>query len=192
MDDYQLGPNLAWHRPDLNLHTTHLNRHLDRLPNPRRQRARMRYADGKLSSPEKLASLSKEDLTNTLPQPIVAVQNTLPPDQSSVGISLVIFTQLFGGSLFLSFAETTFTNGIRHAIPQYVQGVSAETVIAAGATAIRQVVSQTQLPGVLLAYNQAVSHTFYLAAAAAAVTFFSCWGMGWKNIKKAKVVEAEA
>jgi len=45
---------------------------------------------------------------------------------------------------------------------------------------------------VLEAYNKSINHVFYLAAASAAATFVFCWGMGWKNIKKAKKVQPEA
>lgn len=122
----------------------------------------------------------------------MAIQTALPPDQIAVGMALGIFTQTFGGALFLTFAETDFSNGLTRAIKNFAPNVSAQTVIAAGASAVREVVPKPELAGVLMAYNQAVQHTFYLAAAAAAVTLVFCWGMGWKSVKKAKMVKAEA
>ena len=107
-------------------------------------------------------------------------------------MALVIFAQFFGGTLFLTFAETDFTNGLKKAIPIFAPNVSAEAVIAAGASAVRDVVPDAELGGVLMAYNQAVKHTFYLATGAAAATLVFCWGMGWKSVKKAKVVKPEA
>lgn len=107
-------------------------------------------------------------------------------------MALGIFTQTFGGALFLTFAETDFSNGLTKALKTMAPNVSAQTVIAAGASAVREVVPKPELGGVLMAYNQAVQHTFYLAASSAAVTLVFCWGMGWKSVKKAKVVDAEA
>lgn len=110
----------------------------------------------------------------------------------SIGMALVIFAQTFGGALFLTFAETDFTTGLTKAIKSFTPNVSPETVIAAGASAVREVVPKAELAGVLLAYNQAVQHTFYLATGAAAVTLVFCWGMGWRSVKKANVVKSEA
>jgi hypothetical protein len=84
----------------------------------------------------------------------------------------------------LTFAETVFTNGLIQALAVYSPEISAQAVINAGATAIRDVVPSSSLAGVLLAYNQAISHTFYLAAGAAVATFVFCWGMGWKGVEK--------
>ena len=108
-----------------------------------------------------------------------------------MGVALVIFSQTFGGALFLTFAETDFTNALRTAIGTFAPNISADTVIAAGASSFRKVVPTGEVAGVLLAYNQAVQHTFYLAAAAAAATFVFAWGMGWKSVKKAKVAKSE-
>lgn len=52
--------------------------------------------------------------------------------------------------------------------------------------------SRAQLPGVLDAYNKAINETFYLAAGASFATFVFAWGMGWKSVKKVKVVKPEA
>lgn len=107
-------------------------------------------------------------------------------------MALVVFAQIFGGALFLTFAETDFSNGLVKAISTFAPNVSSEAVIAAGASAVREVVQGHDLPGVILAYNQAIQHTFYLAAGAAAATLVFCWGMGWKSVKKARAPKSEA
>ena len=50
----------------------------------------------------------------TLPafQPVVAVQNNLPPSQNSVAMALLLFFQLFGGAVFLAVAETIFNKSL--------------------------------------------------------------------------------
>ena len=107
-------------------------------------------------------------------------------------MSLVVFSQNFGGALFLSFDQTTFSNGLNDALHKYAPEVDAGAVIHAGATGFRALVDKNSLDGVILAYNKAVSHVFYVAAGASVGAFIFCWGMGWKSIKKPKVVTPEA
>jgi len=113
----------------------------------------------------------------------VAIQNTLPASQLSVAMSLLIFTQTFGGALFLASAQTAFTSGLQGALKTYAPNVDAQTLLVAGAARVRDVVSKGELEGVLVAYNLAVRHTFFLAAGLAAATGLACWGLGWKDIR---------
>jgi hypothetical protein len=122
--------------------------------------------------------------------PIIAIQNLIPKSQSAVAMSLLIFSQFFGGALFSAFAQTIFNIGLERALKEYAPGVSAGTILAAGATGIRSLVGKELLPLVLMAYNQAVGHVFYLAVGAAAAATIACLGMGWHNINK-KVGEAD-
>jgi hypothetical protein len=104
-------------------------------------------------------------------------------------MSLIMFSQTFGGAIFLSFADTIFTNSLKSQLPQYAPSVNPEVVIAAGATAIRNVVAKNELAGVLVAYGKSVDRVFYLTAGAAVGCFCFAWGMGWKDIRKKKPVE---
>ncbi len=57
-------------------------------------------------------------------------------------------------------------------------------VIAAGAEGLRKVVTdKTELEGAVLAYNVAITGTFYLCAAGAAVAFLAAFGMEWRSFK---------
>jgi hypothetical protein len=107
-------------------------------------------------------------------------------------MSLFSFCQTFGGALFLTFAQTIFSHSLVDGLQKYAPTVDASAVIAAGASAIRQVVKPDEVEGVLEAYNLGINHNFYLAAGTAAATFVFCWGMGWHSIKKKKVVTPEA
>ena len=92
----------------------------------------------------------------------------------------------------MSFDQTTFSNGLTSALHQYAPEVNAEAVISAGATGFRAIVDKNSVEGVIMAYSKAVSQVFYVAAGAAGGAFIFCWGMGWKSIKKPKVVAPEA
>lgn len=120
------------------------------------------------------------------------MQNSVKPSEIPVAMSLIVFFQNLGSSLFLSFDQTAFSNGLINALPGFAPGIDVEAVIQAGASGYRAVVPPALLPGVIRAYSQAVSHVFYLATGAAVAAFFACWGMGWKSVKKPKVVAPEA
>lgn len=107
-------------------------------------------------------------------------------------MAVLVFSQTLGGALFLAFSQTAFTNGLGQALQTFAADVDVQTLLVAGASAFREVVPKGSLAGVLLAYNQALNHVFYIAAGAASVSFACCWGMGFKNVKKAKMVTPEA
>ena len=115
--------------------------------------------------------------------PIIAVQKTLLPPQIPTAMSLVMFSQMFGGSLFLSFADTTFTNRLRSLLVIEAPQVSADTVVDAGVYSLRSAVPEQYLGSVLRAYSQSTDSVFYLCVGLAVTSFFLAWGMGWIDIR---------
>lgn len=93
-------------------------------------------------------------------QPITAVQANLPKDELSIGTALVVFSQNFGASVFVSLAQTTFENTLRPALQQNAPELDAGLVANLGATTFRQAIPQTSVPHVILAYNKALTTTF--------------------------------
>jgi hypothetical protein len=92
-------------------------------------------------------------------QPILAVQHTLPLSQMSVGTAVLVFAQFFGGALFLAFADADFANSLGPALHKYAPGVNETMIVVVGAAGLRDAVTSQQLPGVLMAYNEAIMHT---------------------------------
>lgn len=125
-----------------------------------------------------------------LQMPLLAVQNTVPPQQLPIAMALTIFSQSFGAAVFLSLAETMFSNSFRTLISEYAPSVNGQSIIDAGATAFRQIVFGTDLAGVLIAYAKSIDRIFYLAAGMGAGCFVFAMGMGWKNLKKKEVSKA--
>jgi hypothetical protein len=107
-------------------------------------------------------------------------------------MSLVAFAQTFGGALFLSFAQTDFNSGLKEALRKFAPEVSAQTVAAAGATEFRHLIPEASVQGVIKAYNESVSHVFWIAAGCGVACFVFSWGIGWKSVKKPKKVAPEA
>ncbi|EED24622.1 efflux pump antibiotic resistance protein, putative [Talaromyces stipitatus ATCC 10500] len=117
------------------------------------------------------------DITDTLGQPLVAVQNNLPASQIAVSMAFLKFCQNFGGSLMLSLLQ----NGFR-----YAPGVFADTVSSIGVSGIRTMIPQASVKGVIMAYVIAVQEVFYIVAGTAAAALVFSWELGWKSVQKAK------
>ncbi len=93
-------------------------------------------------------------------QPVTAIQANLPKDQLSIGTALVVFSQNFGASVFISLGQTTFENSLLPKLKQYAPEVDSQKVAGAGATSFRNVVPAASVPGVVLAYDKALTSVF--------------------------------
>lgn len=116
--------------------------------------------------------------------PVVAVQNTVEPAQISVATAMVMFSQSFGGALFLSLADTIFTNTLRSSLQPLAGEINVQNIVAAGGSAFRKILNATELPIVLDAYSKSIDDVFYLITGLAGVTIFFAWGMGWVDVRK--------
>ena len=116
----------------------------------------------------------------------------MPPQQLPIAMALVTFSQSFGSAVFLSLAETIFSNSFADLISEYAPLVDGQAVIDAGATGFRNKVSGADLAGVLTAYAKSIDRVFYLAAGAGVGCFVFAWGMGWKSLKAKKKETSKA
>lgn len=109
-------------------------------------------------------------------------------------MSFLQFCQTFGGTLWLSFAETAFDSGLKNSLAKYAPTVSVAQVSAAGVSGIRSMPlpQGSSVEGVIMAYSVAVQHIFYIVAATASAAFVCSWGLGWKSVRKAEPVAPEA
>ncbi|KAJ9195498.1 hypothetical protein DTO164E3_6811 [Paecilomyces variotii] len=121
---------------------------------------------------------------SVLQMPITAIQNLLPAQDVAIASSQVFFFQYLGGAIFLAVGETIFTNGLRSSLQTYAPNVDAQTIINAGASGVRSTAPPADLAAVLLAYNHALVHTFYLALGGSAASFLTGFGMGWQRIPR--------
>ena len=106
-------------------------------------------------------------------------------------MAMLMFSQTFGGALYLSFSSTIFTNSLKALIPKYAPSIDAAAVINAGANEFTRIIPGDNLANVLMAYAESVDRVFYLTAASGVACFVFAWGMGWKDIRaKAEVSKA--
>lgn len=95
--------------------------------------------------------------------PFVAIQVVLSSKDMPTGNSLAIFFNSLGGAISISIAQNIFQNGLYKNVPKSAPNVSAEAVIKAGATYLRQLIPPADLPGVLQAYMASLDQAFVLS-----------------------------
>ncbi|KAI1105547.1 MFS general substrate transporter [Jackrogersella minutella] len=117
---------------------------------------------------------------------VTAMQANVPREDASIATGYAMFSQLLGGAIFSAIAKTLFTSSIPNALKKFAPGIDPNLLINTGVTEIATVIPPDELTGALLAYNEAITHVFYLQLAAAGCAFLSGWGMGWRNLKDIK------
>ncbi|EMD00433.1 hypothetical protein BAUCODRAFT_28789 [Baudoinia panamericana UAMH 10762] len=124
----------------------------------------------------------------------VAAQAALPFKDVAVGTTVVLFLQILGGSLFVSVAQNLFTTHlIKNILALGLADLNPADIVAAGATGIRSLVSEAELPAVLGAYNKALVTVFEVGTITAAISILGAVGVEWRSIKAEKkpVIAAE-
>ena len=120
-------------------------------------------------------------------QALIAVQTVLPKKDVPIGTAIVMFSQTLGGALFISVAQATFTNQLLKNLQAVVPDLSAALVMATGATELKNVIPKEYLTGVLVAYNGAITHTFYVGVAMSVISIFGAVFLEWKSVKGKKI-----
>ncbi|KAF9886241.1 hypothetical protein FE257_011854 [Aspergillus nanangensis] len=119
--------------------------------------------------------------------PMIVVQAALPfPDVPSA-TAILIFAQTLGGAVFVSVGQNVFQNKLRGNLMHDVPSVDVATVMGAGATALRRVVSETDLPAVLQAYSKAITAAFYVCVAAGVISFVGVLPIQWISVRQKKI-----
>jgi hypothetical protein len=120
-------------------------------------------------------------------QPMIVAQTALSPADVPSGTALVMFAQTLGGSLFISVGQNIFQNQLFNILRTDAPSANAAELVAAGATMLRKVVSGPVLQQVLVAYNDAITQTFYVAVAIGALSLIGPIFVEWLSVKWKKV-----
>jgi hypothetical protein len=120
-------------------------------------------------------------------QPLIAVQTVLPIADVPVGTALIMFTQTFGGALFVSVGQNVFTNRLLAGLMQEAKGFDPSMILRLGATTLKMAVPPQFLPGVLVAYNRALTQTWYVSVAMSCLTLLGTAALEWKTVKGKKI-----
>lgn len=121
---------------------------------------------------------------------ILSTQFVLPKAEVSIGAALILFAAQMAGAIFVSVAQTIFSNRLVSGL-RLVAGLDPKQVLHTGATEIQDAVPAGLRHTVLLAYNAAVARTFIVATVMAGAAILPSFCMEWLNIKKAAAMEAD-
>lgn len=116
-------------------------------------------------------------------QPLVAVQTVLPKNDIPIGTAIIMFSQTLGGALFISVGQNVFSNQLVRNLQAVVPDLDPRIVTLTGATAIKEVVEERFLKGVLIAYNDALTQTLYVSVATACLSLVGAAFVQWKSMK---------
>ena len=116
-------------------------------------------------------------------QPVLVAQTTLKLEDISIGVSTLLFIQLLGGALFVSVANNIFNNKLIENIAASVPNVDPAQVVKAGATSLRNAVDPSDLPAILVAYNDALVKTFQITLVLACISVLGVVFIRWLSVK---------
>lgn len=114
--------------------------------------------------------------------PNLAAQTVLPRIDVPMGTSLIMFSQLLGGAVFISVGQNIVENQLVRRLSS-VPGFSADDIEHKGATSL------TNLPAsikstVIGAYNESLRHAFLVGLVLACLSIFGALSMEWRSVKK--------
>jgi len=75
--------------------------------------------------------------------PITAIQANVSKEHISTATALIVFSQNFGASLFISLGQTVFQNRLLSALKLYAPEIDTDVVLKAGATDFRAILPDT-------------------------------------------------
>lgn len=113
--------------------------------------------------------------------PYTAIAHACPPKMIPIAMSLVVFGQYIGGSIFLSLSNVVFNSSLKSSLAKYAPYANATAIIAAGASSsnVRLIVPPDQLDGVIKAYSVGIRDVFWLATGCAGCLFSTAFFVGW-------------
>lgn len=117
--------------------------------------------------------------------PNLAAQTVLPTRDVPIGTSLMFFSQLLGGAIFISVGENVLNTQLVQrlsSLPDFNVGL----VIDNGATALTSSVPANLLPQVLLSYNEALRKCFQIGLIMCCLTILGAAAMEWRSVKQKK------
>jgi hypothetical protein len=125
-------------------------------------------------------------------QPLMAVQTVLEMADVPTGTAVIVFLQTLGGALFVSIGQNVFTNKLVEGVLQYAPGHDPALVLGTGATSIQTLIPKEMLPGVTIAYSEALMRALLVSAVMAAASIIGSVAIEWKSVKGKKIEMAAA
>jgi hypothetical protein len=116
--------------------------------------------------------------------PILAVQTVVSFDDIPVATSISLLFQQLGPAIFIAAAQAVLLNRLLPQLLAIIPDLTEIQIVEAGATGLKTLVNESQLPILLGAYATSLDAVFIVAAALAAVAAIFGLGIEWKSVKK--------
>ncbi|KAL7625627.1 hypothetical protein AAE478_004847 [Parahypoxylon ruwenzoriense] len=117
--------------------------------------------------------------------PNLAAQTVLPTKDVPVGTSLVFFSQLLSGSIFLSVGQNVLDTQLLQRLSG-LPGFQPSMIEDNGATTLSSSLPPELLGPVLVAYNESLREVFRVGLCLSCLTILGSAAMEWKSVKKNK------
>lgn len=105
--------------------------------------------------------------------------------------STVVF-QTVGGAFFVSAGQAGFTNTLLKQVPIYAPNVSPQQVVSTGATELRKVFDEADIPGILRAYMNGLKVSYAIAIAVAGMSVIFTFLVPMKKLDPSKIAGGAA
>ena len=133
--------------------------------------------------------------------PVIIGQASVEASDLSTVTAMILFFQTIGGTytpsvsmyeptanyqlgaIFVQAGQSAFSNQLLNRLPTTAPDVSPALVLATGASSLRDVFDNTDLPGILLAYMEGLRVAYALAIGLAGLSTIVALFLQWKNIK---------
>ncbi|KAI8952708.1 major facilitator superfamily domain-containing protein [Xylaria longipes] len=115
--------------------------------------------------------------------PNLAAQTVLPKNDVSIGASLMFFSQILGGAIFVSVGQNVLNNQLLQRLKD-VPGFSPGLILTGGATSLVNAFPTEYRPEVLVAYNESLRTVFRVGLILATLSVIGAAGMEWRSVKK--------
>lgn len=116
--------------------------------------------------------------------PQIAAQTVLSEQDATLGVSITLFAQNFGGALFISIAQQIFGMQLLGKLGGKVPGLTSQDIQNLGLIDVRGL--DTGSNGVLEAIQYVFRQTWILALVLSATTIMACALMEWRSVKEDK------
>lgn len=117
------------------------------------------------------------------------------PVDMAMTTSILTFVQTLSSAILLPVGQSVFQNQLSANLMSNLPGIDITQIMHSGATGFREVVSPSELPLALEAYNKALCQTFYVGVATAGLSILGPIFMEWLSLKpdvRAKVQDDES
>lgn len=117
--------------------------------------------------------------------PNLAVQAVLPKAEVPIGLSLMLFSNLLGSTIFVSVGSNVLNNQLISRLSG-IPGFNRELIATGGATSIVSDLPPADRQTALHAYNKSLQLVFQIALILCCLSVLGCAALEWKNVKKGK------